>query len=257
MTHPDLAMVIPVWFEEAVPEDIIRDRLLRTLTCVEHYVLPGKVVFAVDGDGRSAEILHSLRPEFERRGGSFRLVIREENGGKGAALAAGLRALLRKESFSYAMVRDGDGDHYVGDIEHLYRYMQWMRAQGVEGEIIVAGRRVDVHRSIGWIRGEFEALLNRLILAALTHRLAAEDRVLDLRFLSAYAEPPDFMSGYKLYSAGICRMMAENDWQAVLPSSAADLYRYGMEQFPLVEGVLAGAAVGEVLRLAVKPAACN
>ncbi len=251
MTYSDLAMVIPVWFSEAVPEDIIRDRLLRTLTGVEHYVLPGKVALVVDGDGRSAEILRSLRPEFERRGGaSFRLVIREENSGNGAALAAGLRELLREESFSYAMVRDGDGDHYVGNIEHLYRCLEWMRTQGVEGEIIVAGRRVDVHRSIGWIRGEFEALLNRLTLAALTHRLAAEGRVLDLRFLSAYAEPPDFMSGYKLYSAGVCRMMAENDWQAVLPTSAADLYRYGMEQFPLIEGVLAGAAVGEVLRLA-------
>jgi hypothetical protein len=114
-------MVVPVWFGEAVSEDIIRDRLLRTLTGVEHYVLPVKTALVVDGDGRSAEILRSLRPEFERRGGSFRLVIREENGGKGAALAAGLRELLREESFFYAMVRDGDGDHYVGDIEHLYR----------------------------------------------------------------------------------------------------------------------------------------
>ncbi len=127
--------------------------------------------------------------------------------------------------------------------------MQWMRAQGVRGELIVVGRRADVHRNIGWVRGEFEGLLNHITLAALTHRLAAEGRVFDFRFLSAYPDPPDLMSGYKLCSAGICRTMAERNWQELLPVSAVDLYRYGMEQFPLVEGVLEGATVGEVLRL--------
>ena len=62
MTYPDLAMIIPVWFEETVPEDLIRERLLRTLTGVGHYVHPGKVV--VDGDGRSAEILYQGLLEF-------------------------------------------------------------------------------------------------------------------------------------------------------------------------------------------------
>jgi hypothetical protein len=250
MTYPDLAMVIPVWFAEAVPQATVRDRLLQTLEGVGQYVAPGKVVIVTDGDDRSAEVLSSFLPEFKRRyGHPFRLLVNEENGGKGSALTSGLRTLLREEEFSYALIRDGDGDHYVGDVEHLYRYMQWMRRQGVRGELVVVGRRADIHRSIGWIRGEFEELLNRLTMAALTHRLAAEGRVLDLRFLSAYPEPPDLMSGYKLCSHGICRVMAERNWQEGLPVTAVDLYRYGMEQIPLVEGGLEGAAIGEVLRL--------
>ena len=77
MTYPDLAMIIPVWFEETVPEDLIRERLLRTLTGVGHYVHPGKVALVVDGDGRSAEILRSLHPEFERFSLDARAVVSE------------------------------------------------------------------------------------------------------------------------------------------------------------------------------------
>ena len=44
MTYPDLAMVIPVWFGEVVPEDIIRDRLLRTLTRISHHPLGGWII---------------------------------------------------------------------------------------------------------------------------------------------------------------------------------------------------------------------
>jgi hypothetical protein len=105
---------------------------------------------------------------------------------------------------------------------------------------------------LGWIRGEFETLLNRVLVDAARFALAQRQQVLNTRYFSLSGDYPDLHSGYKVYSRRVCELMVEQTWERP-PWVGAEIYRYGVEAVPFVEGVMAGAVVGEVTRLTHEP----
>ncbi len=247
---PALGMVVPVWFNPRLPLRTIKERLRLTLSGTELYVGPGRLAVVVDGDGRSLKVLKELLKEgVGPREGDLKLLPLRRNCGKGRGLVEGLKALLPQKDLHFFAFRDGDGDHYLNDLMNLYRYALWMREKGGGEDLMVIGRRAHIGRSVGMARADFEVILSRVTLEALKFHLARKGRALDLRFLSGYEEVPDFLSGYKIVSRSLAELMVRRDWQEILPRRTIDLYRYGMELIPLVEGAIRGALLGEVQRL--------
>jgi hypothetical protein len=248
-----LAMLIPVWFPLSVSPEQIRDSLLATLHDCEHYLPWEHVVLVVDGDERSHRIVQEVQAACKHRYGcTFDVIHSVENRGKGSAVCRGAQWFLEKRGLEYLTIRDADGDHVLNDLPNLMRQAMLLRATEGTDHLIIIGRRSDPHRALGFLRGEFETLLNRVLIEAVRFALAQQQRVLNTRYLSPIGECPDLHSGYKLYSRHICELLVQHPWERP-PWVGADIYRYGVEAVPFVEGVLAGAMVAEIHRLVQEP----
>ncbi|MGQ9631423.1 MAG: hypothetical protein ACUVXI_14095 [bacterium] len=242
----ELGMVVPVWFPEDTPgssaERILRTALEDCTICVH----PSRLLVVVDGSRVGLSAAESIRkgsPDFE-------ILFFEENRGKGAAVASGMESLLGMESVGLIAVRDCDGDHFIGDLPHLFRIAKQIIGENTNELVGVIGRRADLHRPLGFVRGEYELILDRLILEGLKFRLAREGMVLDCRYFAPYSDLPDFQSGYKVYSRASARLIVDamSNRKDVFPDF--DVMRYGCEIVPIVEIVLAGGILGEVGRIA-------
>jgi hypothetical protein len=248
-----LGMMIPVWFPPDLPPERMREALRATLHGCEHYLPWGHVVLIVDGDARSYQIVQELQADHERRDGSaFAVVYQPENRGKGYAVFLGARWLLEQTDLAYLAIRDADGDHALNDLMNLMRLALALRAGEGTEHIMVVGRRSHPHRTLGFVRGEFEILLNRVIVEAVRFALAQRQQVLITRYFAFAGEYPDLHSGYKLYSRSICELLVRQPWERP-PWVGREIYRYGVEAVPFVEGAMTGAVVGEITRLTVAP----
>jgi hypothetical protein len=248
-----LAMLIPVWFPLSVSPEQIRDSLLATLHDCEHYLPWEHVVLVVDGDERSHRIVQELQAACKHHYGcTFDVIYGVENRGKGAAVCRGAQWFLEKRGLDYLTIRDADGDHVLNDLPNLMRQAMLLRATEASDHLIIIGRRSDPHRALGFMRGEFETLLNRVLLEAVRFALAQQQRVLNTRYLSLTGRYPDLHSGYKLYSRSICELIVRHPWERP-PWVGDEIYRYGVEAVPFVEGVLAGAIAAEINRLVQEP----
>jgi hypothetical protein len=248
-----LGMLIPVWFPPSLSDDQVRETLLDTLHDCEHFLPWEHMALVVDGDDRSYAVVQDLQAAcWQRYGQAFDVIYRAENGGKGAAILRGTRWFLEKDGLEYLTTRDADGDHTLNDLVNLMRLALVLRADGAADEVIIVGRRNHSHRALGWIRGEFETLLNRVLIDAVRFALAQRQQVLNTRHFSLAGEYPDLHSGYKIYSRRVCELMVERPWERP-PWVGAEIYRYGVEAVPFVEGVMAGAVVGEITRLTQEP----
>lgn len=118
--------------------------------------------------------------------------------------------------------------------------------------LIIVGRRNHPHRALGWIRGEFETLMNRVLVDVVRFALAQRQHVLKTQYFSLSGEYPDLHSGYKVYSRRVCELMIERPWERP-PWVGAEIYRFGVEAVPFVEAAMAGAIVGEITRLTQEP----
>jgi hypothetical protein len=118
--------------------------------------------------------------------------------------------------------------------------------------LIIVGRRTQPHRALGWIRGEFETLLNRAVVDGVRFALAQRQQVLKTQYFSLAGDYPDLHSGYKVYSRKVCALMIQHSWERP-PWVGSEIYRYGVEAVPFVEGAMAGAIVGEITRLTQEP----
>jgi glycosyltransferase involved in cell wall biosynthesis len=97
------AVLIPVYDHESA--------IGPTLKEVLGYECP--VLMVDDGSGESCrEVLIALRDKYSDR---VRLLRQAQNGGKGAAVKAGLHALLA-EGYSHAIQIDADGQHNISDL---------------------------------------------------------------------------------------------------------------------------------------------
>jgi hypothetical protein len=207
----------------------------------------------VDGDARSYAVVQDLQASCrQHHGQTFDVVYRVENGGKGAAVTRGIQWFLGQDSLEYLTTRDADGDHALHDLVTLMRLAVALRNHEGTDHLIIVGRRNHPHRALGWIRGEFETLLNRVLIDAVRFALARRHEVLNTRYFSLSGEYPDLHSGYKIYSRRVCELMIERPWECA-PWVGAEIYRYGVEAVPFVEGVMAGALVGESTRLTQEP----
>jgi hypothetical protein len=248
-----LGMLIPVWFPSTLDDDQVRGTLLDMLHDCDHFVPWGHVVLVVDGDARSYAVVQDLQAACrQRHGQTFEVVYSVENGGKGAAVLHGTRWFLERDGLEYLATRDADGDHLLNDLVNLMRLALALRADEDTESIIVVGRRNHPHRALGWIRGEFETLLNRVLVDAVRFALARRQQVLNTRYYSLTGDCPDLHSGYKVYSRRVCERMVEQPWERP-PWVGSEIYRYGVEAVPFVEGVMAGAVVGEITRLTREP----
>jgi hypothetical protein len=244
-----LGMLIPVWFPPSLSNDQVQETLFDTLYDCEHFLAWEHVVLVVDGDARSQAIVQGLQTAYRQRyGQTFEVVYCAENGGKGFAVWRGTQWFLEKPGLEYLAIRDADGDHALNDLVTLVRLAVALRNNEGTDRLIIVGRRNHPHRALGWIRGEFETLLNRVLIEAVRFALAQRQQVLNTRYFSLSGEYPDLHSGYKIYSRKVCERIVEHPWER-FPWVGGEIYRYGVEAVPFVEGVMAGAIVGESTRL--------
>jgi hypothetical protein len=248
-----LGMLIPVWFPPTLSDDEVRDNLLDTLHDCEHFLPWEHAVLVVDGDARSYAVVQDLQSSCrQRHGQAFNVIYCTENGGKGAAVFRGTQWFLEKDGLEYLTTRDADGDHALNDLVNLMRLALALRASESTDKVIVVGRRNHPHRALGWMRGELEALLNRVLVDAVRFALAQRQQVLNTRYFSLAGEYPDLNSGYKIYSRRVCELMVERKWERP-PWVGPEIFRYGVEAVPFVEGAMAGGIVGEITRLTQEP----
>jgi hypothetical protein len=248
-----LGMVIPVWFPPSLSAEQVGKSLLATLHDCDHFLPWDHVVLVVDGDARSYAIVQELQASCRQRyGQAFDIIYYPENGGKGYAVLRGAQWFLERQSLEYLTIRDADGDHALNDLVNLMRLAVALQSKEETDLLIIVGRRNHPHRALGWARGELEALLNRVLVDAVRFVLAQRQQVLKTQYFSLSGEYPDLHSGYKVYSRGVCERMAECAWER--PTWVGpEIYRYGVEAVPFVEGVMAGATVGEMTRLTQEP----
>jgi glycosyltransferase involved in cell wall biosynthesis len=173
VTAPNLIAVIPVFnHERAVP---FVAAALRA---------QGLPVILVD-DGSNDICRHSLEALVAQTGD--RLLRLDVNGGKGAAVIAGLRA-AREAGFSHALQVDADGQHDLGDVP------RFISASAADPAAIVCGKPV------------FDASIPRLRLVSryITHVLVW------LQTLS-FREVRDSMCGFRLYPVDTVLEVVDED----------------------------------------------
>ena len=203
MRH-DLGMTIPVWFPPHCPLDRCRAYLRRTLDDVELFAHPANVVLVVDGCPRAVEPTQEAAAEVRvRSGASPQVAIKVQNEGQGGAVAFGLERLLGVPQLRYFCARDADGDHDIYDVPPMLRRLRELEAEAGE-RVWVLGSRADLHRPMGYARGELETVLNEVTVEALT--TAGSPPLLTA--CRVYGHYPDLQSGFKLYNRWSARVTA-------------------------------------------------
>jgi hypothetical protein len=246
-----VGVVVPAWF---APETLVAEAarlLMATLEDTPACLAPGDVAVVVDGSPVALEAARMLREQLGQAwGASFQLIDLETNRGKGAALVAGIRWLLERSlpeaPLAWIAARDADGDHLLDDLPHLFRAGEQVAADCPGAPVCVIGRRANLHAPLGWVRGEFERLLNEVIVEAVAFARAREGHAWDTRYLVERA--PDLQSGYKLYSRAAAEQAVCALEEAAQAWPGLNLRRVGMEVVPFVALALAGGVFAEVER---------
>lgn len=234
---PRLGMVVPSWFP---PEHDIGDAaavLATALADLETVLTPANCLVVCDGSAVAVTAARRLDGGFE--------VLELDDGphGKGGAVGQGLRRLLERD-LDWFIVRDHDGDHFLCDTPRLVRLGLQMRE--VSQLVLVNGGRSRPARPMGWLREQYERLVNEVVWRGLHHHAARAGRAVDEAWLLPGEPVPDLQSGYKCCSRAaaerVAAAYAAADWTA---------RRWGCEVVATVEVVSAGGAFGEVQRSAL------
>ncbi len=249
--HPRLGMVIPVWYNPSEPDAAASELLRLTLADCARFLPLENVVLVVDGSPRVAALARAERDRLHAVEGSAPvLLIEEENRGKEHAVTQGMQWLLQERpTVDLLAVRDADADHFINDLPNLARAALHIVAETDNARALVIGRRISLHRPMGWLRGELEQLQNWVLLDALRYHLAQRGRVLDLRFCAGSGTVPDFNSGYKLYTRAAAAAIFADPGAEMRCLGPDEFWRCGAETISVVHGVLSGATLGEVGRL--------
>jgi len=242
-----VGMVIPAWYPPGVPAAEAARLLATTLADNWALVRLEDVMVVVDGSDAARTAAASVTQDLGDAGhGAVEVLDFQTNAGKGAALGAGFRRLLEHTELEWFGVRDADGDHFIEDLPHLYRIAEQVTADCPNRPVCVVGSRANVHAPLGWLRGEFELLLNEIVVDALAFALAREGRAWDTRYLALRA--PDLQSGYKLYNRQAVEIATRGLETQAKAHPDFSLLRTGMEIVPFVEVALAGGIAAEVQR---------
>src|SRR5688572_4786932 len=162
-TRPDMlgrvGLVVPVWFPEDLPDAVCETLLRTTLADCWSCLRPEHVALVVDGVPRLAALAQRLSAEMGS-GSGFQVLAPAVNQGKGGALVVGWQALLADPALEFIAVRDADGDHFLDDMPHLFRLAEQMTRETGNDRVLVIGRRAAVHPPLGWLRGEYELVVN-------------------------------------------------------------------------------------------------
>jgi len=244
-----VACVTPVYFTADVPRDRIPDMLAATLDDTELFVEPDNIVLVIDGVPWVGDVLEPVLASYaDRAGAPCRVMMLEDNLGKGGAVAAAFEDLLSQGELTHFAIRDDDADHCIYDLPDLFSLSRQMADAEGTALTIANGRRVEIHRPLGMARGFMEAMLNGITCDAIRFRLAREGRALNTRWHSAYAEVPDLESGYKVYSRTAAEAFVTGIEAAQALCPDLRMGHFGVEIVPTTEVLLAGGVMGEMMR---------
>lgn len=194
-----VGMVVPVWFPPNTPSEQVEELLSATLRDWEVFLLPERIVIVLDGCDWCLKPLKRVRKALKGKGWGIALL--ERNLGKGGAVVTGVEKLIATTEPQYIVIRDSDNDHWLTDLPRLWQLAQLIERERQTDHFIVIGRRNDLHFPMSFTRGEWERITDEVLLEAAKFALAKEGKVPDLTYCAFHTnEPPDFMSGYKLFT---------------------------------------------------------
>ncbi len=246
-------VVIPVYLPQGAesPDAMLLEETVAAY-CMQ-VADPAVICLSVDGEKHGGEVASRLSAEY-----GVSLCTVPDNRGKLWGAIHGARTLLNHPDLTYIAVVDQDGDHFANELLNFVRAADHIRAQtGDDGDcgdrgdhgdrVMVLGRRISLHRPMGFLRGELEALANRVLLDALHYHAAVTGVPLRLEYATLLDEAPDFQSGYKLFSRETAEAVFNADArQAGVPDSA--YYRHACETVMSIEALENGARLGVVNR---------
>ena len=236
-------VVIPVYLPqgtETVPDAALLEETVAAY-CAQ-VAEPAAICLSVDGADCGADVALRLSAEY-----GVSLCVVPDNRGKLWGAIHGARLLLDDETLDYIAVVDQDGDHFANELLNFVRAADHVRAQTNENRVMVLGRRISLHRPMGFVRGELEALADHVLLDALHYHAAVIGNPLRLEYATLLDEVPDFQSGYKLFSRATAEAVFDAaPRQAGVPDSA--YYRHACETVMSIEALESGARLGVVNR---------
>ncbi|MCS7192636.1 MAG: hypothetical protein NZ937_06625 [Armatimonadetes bacterium] len=243
-----VGMVIPVWFNKEMPKEGIEELLFATLEDWEMFVLPQRVVIVLDGCEWCIKPIRQVQKVLQ--GEFWSIILQEHNTGKGGAVIAGIEKLLSFDQPEYIVVRDCDNDHWLTDLPRLWQLAKLIKRERQTDKILVIGRRNDLHFPMSFARGEWERITDEILLESAKFALAKEGKVPDLTFCSFHTfEPPDFLSGYKLFTAQSAKLVCNAIKEEHQKFPELDLMRYGWEGVSCLSILLNEGIVAEVERM--------
>lgn len=243
-----VGMVIPVWFSRETPQEQIEQLLFATLEDWEVFVKPERVVIVLDGCEWCLKPLKWVQKALNGEGWS--VILQERNEGKGAAVVAGIESILASDQPGYIVIRDSDNNHWLTDLPRLWQLAKLIESERQTEKFIVIGRRNELHFPMSFARGEWERVVDEILLEAAKFALAREGKIPDLTFCAFHTpDPPDFMSGYKLFTAQSAKFACEVMKREHKSFPDLALMRYGWEGVPCFAILLEGGIIGEVTRL--------
>jgi hypothetical protein len=243
------ALVMPQWFAPEVDAEHAFRIMTANLADVDLYVKPSRLCLVIDHCAAAQEAAETLNERRKTSGLEPYLLIRNaENLGQGESLVRGFQELMDRGCRSdWYVARDADGDHLVNDLPSLARMANQIAALA-DGCYMVIGRRVNLRRSLGWLRGELEEWINSVLMACLAYRLARREQTIDQRFMYPEGSWPDVQSGYKLYSSELVRQTIAEYARLKEPPWDSDASRFLSQIVPFWLCIEAGGLCGEAIR---------
>lgn len=239
-------MIIPVWYPESMARGDIETLLDACIRDVAPFAAPANVRLVIDGAPSALAAATALHGRI----GGFEIDAMPGNEGKGGAVVTGLRRLLKNPRIRFFVTRDHDNDHLAQDTPNLVNLAENMVRELGHERVMTIGRRISIHRHLGFVRGEFEWFMNEVIQDAVKYAMARDCRVANEQYIAAYEPVLEMQTGFKCYTRETARMMIEALDKATMLAPGLDVRRHGAEVPVIVETLLQGGVVGEINRLA-------
>ncbi len=242
MRH-DTGVVIPVYFPKGVNAAQGKILLQDTVRSFCRQIAdPKNICLSVDGEDGGVEMADVVAQEFQ-----ISCCFTPINRGKLQGAVNGMRYLLKQAPLRYVALIDQDGDHFANELLNFLRTAEHIHVRAETEKLLILGRRISLHRPMGFLRGEIEELADRVLLDALHYHAVVTQRPLRLECAAAFDEYPDTHSGYKLFSAATAEAICLNPPQTMGLSDDC-YYRHACEAVMLVESLEHGAYLGVVNR---------
>lgn len=236
-------IAIPTFFPEGVDYataiTLVRDTVAA---CAALVADPARVVAVIDAEspGRA-----DLAQHCAARGATLHVL--PVNRGKLQSVREAAAILLARRDVDCLCAVDQDGDHFPNEIANLVRALDHISGETGSARVMVLGHRRSLHRPMGYLRGELEEFVDRILLDALHYHAVRSGVPLRLEYATMLDEVPDFHSGFKLFS----RTSAEDVFLSEPQRAGLDeiaYSRHGVEAVMTVESMVRGAVLGLVGR---------
>ena len=236
------AVVVPVYFQPTVDRDTVIEILEATFADQLLFCSPDRLLAVVDRDTCAEEVLRQARPGSPLHG--LPLHFLDRNRGKAGAVWEGLSQLLSRTDAAYLVTRDCDGDHVVEDLPRLVSMAHDIQQNGECTIVSVFGGRPSLERPMGWLRQEWEHLVNQVLVDMADFLAARAGRVIDKRYWNGYEL--DIQNGYRVYSREAAHLAVEA--LAQLPDDN-QIMVLSCEPLPFLEMMVHQGMLGQVQRL--------